>query len=59
MFVWMHQNRQYDVTCRVGIGRNFICVRGTSTNLEGVRRFGCACEFGELVIWQVTTAAVI
>jgi len=58
-FIRLQQNRQYDVSCRMDIGRNLSSADGTSNNRGRNARFGCVREFGKFVAGQGTPALAI
>ena len=43
----------------MGIGNNLLFANNVSAIIKGLRRFGCASKFGELVAWQGTPVFVI
>jgi len=59
MFIVLQQNRQYEVSCWEGIGRNLSSADITSIICGGNACFGCAIEFWRLVAGQGTPVVVI
>ena len=59
LFLGLHQNRQYEEFCRVGIGRKLFLQMAHQPIAEGVRRLGYVSIFRELVVGYCTPASVI